>query len=300
MSKILITGVGGFIGKPLCSKLSKTKNEIVSLCKSNTNFDFGVKEIMGDINDSKLVKKLVSDVDVVIHLAAYLDVKKSFENLEEVYNTNVNGTFNFLKHISSLKNKPHFLFMSSSVVYGNTSKIPLKESQLLNPTTPYAMTKASSEMLCLGISNSYDVPLTILRPFSVYGPHAPSHQAIPKIISQIKTGNKLILDNPMEIRDFIYVDDVVDSIIKAIKHKPLKPKIYNVGSGKKVLMKSLANFFLQISNKRIKLIQGNITELNYKKSVADISLIKKELGWKPKTTLNEGISKIFQYQISQR
>jgi nucleoside-diphosphate-sugar epimerase len=288
LKKILITGAGGFIGKSLLSKLSKTQNELVTFSKHKHYFDFNLTEIIGDINNEKIIKKLVSDVDIIIHLAAYLDVKQSFIELEKVYHTNLDGTFNLLKHVKDLEKKPHFVFMSSSVVYGNTTKIPIKETQMLNPTNPYGMSKASSELLCLGISNSYGIPLTILRPFSVYGYLAPKHQVIPRIVSQLEN-KTLIVDNPHEIRDFVHVDDVVESITKSIKHNPKFPKIYNVGSGKPVSILSLTKTIIRLSKNKPKLIFGNKI-FNRKKSLADISSIQKDLNWKPKIDLDDGIS----------
>ena len=110
MKKILITGAGGFIGKSLFSRLEKTKNEIITLCQVPSKHSTNFSEYVGDINDEKLVSKLVSDVDVIVHLAAYLDVKSSFEKINLVYNTNIKGTFNILKNISFLRKKPHIIF----------------------------------------------------------------------------------------------------------------------------------------------------------------------------------------------
>lgn len=285
--KILITGSGGFIGRHLSNRLAKTENEIIGLCREKTNSE--IKEISGDINDEKVLAKLVPETDVIIHLAAYLDVKESFFRLNEVFTTNVRGTFSILKEISLTKRKPHFVFLSSSTVYGNTTKIPIKETHQLNPFTPYSMSKATCEMMCRGFMNSHEIPTTILRPFSVYGPDGPVHQAIPRIIRQLESSNVIIQDNPDEVRDFVYVDDVVDAIVKSIQKKPNKLKIYNIGSGKGTTMMNTTKTIAKLSPKKITIKRGIISELNEKKSTADISLIKTELGWRPKTTLIDGL-----------
>ncbi|MHB8602975.1 MAG: NAD-dependent epimerase/dehydratase family protein [Nitrosotalea sp.] len=285
--KILITGSGGFIGRHLSNRLAETENEIIGLCRKKTNPT--IKEISGDINDEKVLAKLVPKTDVIIHLAAYLDVKESFSRLNEVFTTNIQGTFGILKAISLIKRKPHFIFLSSSTVYGNTTKIPIKETHQLDPFTPYSMSKATCEMMCKGFTNSHEIPMTIMRPFSVYGPDGPTHQAIPRIIRQLKSSNIIIQDNPDEVRDFVYVDDVVDAIVKAMQKKPSKLKIYNIGSGKGTTMMNATKTIAKLFPKKITIKHGIISELNKKKSTSDISLIKTELGWRPKTTLIDGL-----------
>lgn len=297
MKKILITGAGGFIGKNLCKNLEKSNYQITGLCRYPFKNNSKTLEILGDVNDEKLIAKITSDVDIIVHLAAYLDVKQSFTNLDEVFRTNIQGTFNILKHLSKLPRKPHFIFMSTSTVYGNGKTSLIKESSILDPTTPYSLSKASCEIMCRGFANSYDISTTILRPFSVYGLDGPSHQAIPRIILQMKKENTLIQDNPNEIRDFVYVDDVVEAMIKVIKSKPQKFQIYNIGSGKGTSMLELLSTISKVCNRKITFKKGNITEINKRKSIADIALIKKNLKWKPKTALAKGLEKILQQEL---
>jgi nucleoside-diphosphate-sugar epimerase len=298
LKKILITGAGGFIGKNLCKNLENSNYKIISLCRNPFKNNSKTLEILGDITDEKLIAKISSDIDIIVHLAAYLDVKQSFTNLDEVFRTNIQGTFNIVKHISRLAKKPHFIFMSTSTVYGNGKTSPIKESSLSDPRTPYSMSKASCEIICHGFANSHDIPITILRPFSVYGLDGPSHQAIPRIIRQIKKENAIIQDNPNEIRDFVYVDDVVEAIVKVIKSKPPKFQIYNIGSGKGTSMLELLSTMSKICNREITIKKGSITEINKRRSIADITLIKKNLNWKPKTVLAKGLEKILQQELS--
>jgi len=291
LKKILITGAGGFIGQALCDRFAKTKNDVTIIIRKHKKNNFKYTQIIGDLKNEKLISNL-KNYDTVIHLAAFVDVKDSFKNVEKVYKINVEPTFNILKKISSVKKKPHFIYLSSSVVFGNTNKIPIDESFPLNPTSPYAMSKACCEMLCRGFSNAYDIPITILRPFSVYGPNAPHHQLIPRLINQLKNQKKLVQNNPLEIRDFVYIDDVADAIFKSSNYKPKGLKIYNVGSGKKISIMELINQVLKLYPHGIILKKGKISELNKKKSLADISLIKKELKWIPETSIQKGLKKV--------
>ena len=291
MKKILITGAGGFIGKNLCYGLSDTKNEITAFSKSKIEFGYGFNHVKGDMKNTKLISNLVDDLDVIIHLAADTHAMLSFQRLDKIFQSNIKGTFNLLKSIASFKKKPHFIFLSSNLVYGNEKKIPIKETESLEPYSPYAMTKSCGEFMCRGFANSYNIPLTILRPFFTYGKYVPHHTFFPRIIKQIENNSTVILDNPNEIRDCVFVDDVVDAIKKAIKSKPSKIKVYNIGSGKKISVIELVEKIIKFYPKKITVKKGRKTELNNRKLVADINLIKKELNWSPKTSLHDGLEK---------
>jgi len=288
---ILITGAGGFIGSNICKKLLESKHSVTTLCKNNIKEYQDFKKITGDISNKKTFSKIKSNFDVVLHLASYLDVKKSFTNLNETFQTNIRGTFNLLEHFSKFQQKPHFVFFSSSVVYGTTKNISIAETDAVNPTTPYATSKLAAENLFIGFSNSFNIPVSILRPFSVFGFGAPTHQRIPIVLKQIQQKHKVVVDNPNEVRDLIFVDDVVEASLSVMDHPPKLFEIYNLGSGKKISMYKLVKKITELYPFKIKITKGKITNLNSKKSVANISKIQQQFNWKPKTSLEQGLRK---------
>ena len=290
MKNILITGGGGFFGKNLSHRLSNTKNEVTTFSKSKIKFDDDFNHVIGNLKNTKQIWKLV-DVHVIIHLAAYSHAQLSFQKLDRLFQDNIKGTFNLLNSLVSLRKKPHFIFMSSCLVYGNEKKIPIKETESLEPFSPYAMSKSCGELMCKGFANSFEIPITIFRPFFTYGTVGQHDSFIPRLIKKIENQNEIILDNPQEIRDYVFIDDVVDAIIKAIKKKPSKIKTYNIGSGKKILINDLIEKIIKFYPKKIHVKRGRKTELNNRKLVADINLIKKELNWSPKTSLHDGLEK---------
>lgn len=293
LKKILIIGGGGFIGKKLCENLVKLNYKITRFSSKfqKKKYD-NILEVQGKITDEKLIRKLVSKSNFIIHLSSLSNIKKSFTNLDETFKINIQGTFNVLKNISSLQKKPNFIFISSSLVYGNNQFSSIKEKSKLDPATPFAMTKVASEIMCRGFYNSYQIPITILRPFTVYGPNGPDYQLIPKLLIKIKKNAILKMDNPNQIRDCIFIDDVVNAIIMTIKKPSKKFRIYNIGTGKGIKNIRIAEKMIKIFPEyNMKIKYGEISELDSRKNVANIDLIRKEIGWEPATSFSEGLKK---------
>jgi UDP-glucose 4-epimerase len=295
--KILVTGGGGFIGSHLCEKLVFEGHSVIVV----DNFSIGRKANLSEIKDKikifnrnianyNSIKNLFKNVDYVFHLAALADIVPSIENPDEYYNTNVTGTYNVLK--LSLKNKvKRFIYSASSSCYGIPKQYPTKENASINPQYPYALTKRLGEELVMHFSKVYKLNATSLRFFNVYGPRARTtgtYGAVFGVFLAQKISNKpfTIVGNGKQTRDFTYVSDVVDAIIKVSKKKNLTSEIFNVGSGKTVSV-----------NKITKLLGGDTVNIPKRPGEPDITFasIRKiflKTGWKPKISIEQGIKNI--------
>ena len=293
--KSIVTGGAGFIGSHLCDKLVSLGHKVILIDnfkvgkKSNINQLNGkIKIFNKDIRNFKSIKNLFKNVDNVFHLAALADIVPSIENPDDYFTTNVNGTYNVLK--ASIDNKvKRFIYSASSSCYGIPKKYPTPENEKISSEYPYALTKRMGEELVVHFSKIYKLNTTSLRFFNVYGPRARTsgtYGAVFGVFLAQKIAKKpfTIVGNGKQRRDFTYVSDIVDSIIKTSKRKNLSGEIYNVGSGKTVSV-----------NKIAKLLGGRKVFIPKRPgepdvTFADIKKIKKEVNWKPKISIEKGVN----------
>ena len=296
--KILVTGGAGFIGSNLIDKLIDEGHKVFVI----DNLSTGKKENLNkkaifykaDICDLDKILPLFKGIDYVFHLAADPRVVFSVENPIESHNVNVDGTLNVL--YASYKNKvKRLIFASSSAVYGDIKKLPLKENITPNPISPYGLHKLIGEYYCKLFSNLYNLETVCLRYFNVYGPrmdpNGPYALVIGKFLKLRKENKPLtIYGDGKQTRDFVYVDDVVKANILAMKSKKVgRGEVINICSGKNYSINYIAKL---IDGKKIYLParKGEIKHV-----LGDNSLTKKLLGWKPEISLEEGIKKCKEY-----
>ena len=317
--KVLITGCAGFIGFHTTLYLLKKKinvigidnldnyydtklkkNRLEILKQYNTNFNF----IKIDISKFEQLKKIIGKLkfNYIIHLAAQAGVRYSIDFPDKYKNANLVGFFN-ISEIARLQKVKHFIFASTSSVYGETKKFPSLENDPTNfPLSFYAATKKSNEIMAHSYSNIYRIPITGLRFFTVYGPYGRPDMALYKFTKAIIESKSLDLFNRGDhIRDFTYIDDVVKSIYKLIK-KPSKNKIpfeiYNVCSNNPVnLKKYLITIEKNLQKKAIinylKMQKGDVH-----KTHGSSSKLSKKTSFYPKTSIEEGIKKYIKWYIS--
>ena len=308
--KILITGCAGFIGFHLCKKILYNKNfkvygidnlnsyydvklkkDRLKILKKNKNFFFKKLNIENKKSISKYLNK--NKFDYLIHLAAQAGVRNSIDNPNIYFRYNVLGFYNILNCLKN-KNLKHFLFASTSSVYGNNNKFPLKENLNTNsPLSFYAATKISNEVMGFSYSNIYNIPMTALRFFTVYGPYGRPDMALYKFTRLILENKKIQLFNKgKHYRDFTYIDDVVNSIFNLIKNPP-KSKIpfrrVNIARGEsKKLLSYLKNIEKYLDKKAQKEMLG-LQDGDIYKTSASVSLLKKLTNYKPKVSIERGI-----------
>ena len=293
--KILITGGAGFIGSTLANELSK-EHEVIVLDNLFTgkkeNLNNEIKFIEGSITDYKIVEESTK-VDYVFHLAALISNADSIKDPSGTFKVNTEGTFNVLK--ASLKNKvKKVVFASSAAIYGDSLELPKKEEMPPEPKTPYAFNKLNSEYLCktfsqLGLKTCY------LRFFNVYGPKqnlsSDYSAVIPIFINKALKNEPLRLDNKgIQTRDFVFVKDIVNACILAMNLEGL----YNVASEKEISVRELAEMIKKLANSNSELVDAPPRPEDIEKSVGDSSELRKQ-GWKPETTIEEGLKETIAY-----
>jgi len=292
--KILVTGGAGFIGSHLCEKLVHDGHKVTII----DNFSIGrrsnlkkiknrVKIFNKDIRNYNSIKNLFKKIDVVFHLAALADIVPSIENPDDYYSTNVTGTYNVLK-LSHLHKVRRFIYSASSSCYGIPKKYPTKESEIIDPKYPYALTKKMGEDLVIHFSRIYNLNASSLRFFNVYGPRARTsgtYGAVFGVFLAQKIAEKpfTIVGDGHQTRDFTYVSDIVEAIIKVSSKKNLKGEIFNLGSGKSVSINRIAY-----------LLKGKKIYIPKRPGEPDVTFacnkkITKKTGWKPKISIEKGI-----------
>jgi nucleoside-diphosphate-sugar epimerase len=299
MSKILVTGGAGFIGSHLVERLLKDGHSVLVI----DNLSMGRKENLP--NHKNLEFQLVNildnhsysyeDIDIVFHLAALTRPRESMDNPEETYEVNVNGTLKVLEHCKDKKVK-RIIFVSSATVYGFQDEYPFTETVILNPVSPYGLSKSMGELYCEFYERLYGMQINIIRPFNVYGLRQRSDgeyaAAIPQFINWLKKGKQPFMRGEgKQARDFVYVDDIVDLLILAGESK-LFGKIFNGGSGVTTSIKDLYWMINRLMDKNVR--PDIIDAVIESETHADISKAKILLGWEPKFTLEEGLLKTIQ------
>lgn len=300
--KVLVTGGAGFIGYHLCTKLARLGTEVKVYGKLLGPRDevrlkrlrkIGVKSIVGDILEAGKLSEAVKDVDLICHLAARSSVRESRERPVEYFQTNVVGTLNVLE--AARKADTIVIFASSSTVYGKPAKFPTPEDSPLQPISYYGLSKLLGERCCSAYYESYGLPFACLRFFNVYGPEGGG--VVYDFLRKIQANNNRleIIGSGRQSKDFVYVDDVIESIVAVASSYTARGKTYNVGSGESTDVTSLANLIIRLLSLKEKTriycgLQRNwLGDVPYTQS--DITKIKKELGWRPKVSLREGVSR---------
>ena len=296
--KILVTGGAGFIGSHIAEYLVQRGDDVTVLdnlitgSKENlTKISDKINFVNGDIRDHKLLEKLVSDTTGVFHEAALASVQQSFSMKDEYIAVNVAGTENIFKLAKEYGFK--IVYASSSSVYGNPKKIPVKEDDERKPINPYAKTKLDGEDLAKKYSE-IGVKVIGLRYFNVFGKRQSKEYAgvIKLFLQRIqqKKSPKINGDG-LQTRDFVHIDDVVKANVLAMD-SDINHRFLNVGSGLPTSVLDLANLIIEASGLSLESIHGPELSGDVRATQADIKLIRKLLNWEPKMKLDDWLTKI--------
>lgn len=324
---ILVTGAAGFIGSFLCKKLlnSFTDIKIIGIDNINDYYDVSLKEerlsellkcdkrfvfIKDDISNKSSLEEIFRNhkPDVVVNLAAQAGVRYSITNPDAYIKSNIIGFYNILE---CCRNYPveHLVYASSSSVYGSNKKVPYStEDKVDNPVSLYAATKKSNELFAHSYAKLYNIPCTGLRFFTVYGPMGRPDMAYFKFTEKLVEGKPIQIYNYGDMkRDFTYIDDIVKGIISVMQKTPeltedyVPYKIYNIGNNKPENLMVFVEILEQC------LINNGIISAPAKKELlpmqpgdvyqtfADVSDLEKDFGFKPETSLKDGLEKFAQW-----
>lgn len=277
MTKILVTGASGFIGKNLISKLRTSECEITEVSSTE-----------GDIADKSTWSNFES-AEVLIHLAGDTFVPDSWNKPERFMKTNFLGTVCALDYCRHHNARLVYL---SSYLYGNPIKLPISESAPLVANNPYALSKKLAEEVCKFYSDFYGVKITIFRPFNVYGRGQSEQFLIPSIINQARTGKIIRVKDLEPKRDYIHIEDLVDAIIKAVA-MPLEFDVFNIGVGVSYSAAELIDIIQNIMGTSLDVqVAGEKRIGEIMDTQADITRALEILDWTPKFSLRTGLEKM--------
>jgi len=303
VDRVLVTGGAGFIGSHLVDGLVNEGFGVVVLDDfsggSRENLGSHLSEpnfclVEGDVRNEADVKRALENVDAVFHLAATVSVDLSLKNPLLVNEVNVGGTLNVLRE--SLKaGVKRFVYASSCAVYGEPVHLPIDEDHPVRPTSPYGVSKLAAEHYCRVFYEVYGLETVCLRFFNVYGPRqvvGPYSGVIMKFVDRLKHGRgPIIHGDGGQTRDFVFVKDVADSCLGAMRGKNCVGEVINVGMGVETSINKLANVLAELFNVHdIKFVYAEPRAGDVGRSCADLSKAERMLGYKPKISLRGGLT----------
>ena len=311
MNNVLVTGGAGFIGSHVCDALLARNDAVICVDDFNDYYDPKIKKnnIANCLNNPKFKLSIIdirafgklkeiflkNKIDKIIHLAARTGVRASLKNPFLYEGTNLRGTINLLELAKEFKIK-NFIFGSSSSVYGINKKIPFSETDSADsPISPYAATKESCELMCHTYHHIYGLKITCLRLFTVYGPRGRPDMAPYKFTRLINEGKEIErYGNGSSKRDYTYVSDIVDGVIKALD-KELDFEIINLGNSDAIELNYFISLIEKSLGKKVKIKQIGAQPGDVPITYADISKAKSLLDWEPKVKIEEGIEKFVEW-----
>lgn len=306
MSRFLVTGGAGFIGSHIVKALVKKGNSIRVLDNFSSGTEENLKEvskkielIRGDIRNKSTCLKASRGIDFVLHQAALKSVNESLKNPKEYNAVNIQGTLNMLEASRDNRIK-NFVFASSTAVYGEAKRFPIREDDLPRPISPYALTKLTAEHYCRVFSRNYGLNTVCLRYFNVFGPGQTVDDeyagVIPKFITLMLNNKTLpIYGDGRQSRDFIYIDNVVQVNCLAAKKRNLKGEVFNIAVGRDYSILALVEILNKVLGKNMSPNFMPRRSGDIFKSQADISKAKKILGFNPKINFIQGLKSTMQY-----
>lgn len=303
--RVLVTGGAGFIGSEVVAQLLQKGSHVTVL----DNFSSGkihylptnnkrLKVIKGDIRNQEKVHRAIKNQEAVIHLAALPFIPDSFYYPADFFDVNTIGSVNMLWSSIKAKSVEIFVQISTSEVYGSAQFVPMDESHPTNPHSTYAVSKLAGDRAAFTLHKENGFPVVIIRPFNSYGPRYTQPYIIPEIMNQIINGSKEItLGNVNSSRDFTFVSDTAEAILKSITRERAKGEIINVGSGSEITIRDLAYKIAKVAKKKIKIKYDESRERPYDvvRLVCNSRKAETLIGWKPTIPIEKGLRITYQW-----
>lgn len=292
--KILVTGSAGQLGTCLVESF-RDGNDVIGIdIQESVYSDVQEVTVKGDVRDYALVKKLVKDVDVILHTAAQVSVEKSIDNPIEDADINILGTLNLLKASSEFDLK-RFVYFSSAAVYGNPKKLPVSEAHAINPLSPYGVSKYAGEKYCFAFSRTFQIPVTCIRPFNFYGKSTNDLRSsvISSFVNRVRNNlSPIIYGDGEQTRDFVSVEDVAALTELVLRSEKAEGEVFNCGTGVPTTINRLAQMIIELFGKDLSPEYRGARDGDIRESYADISKAITILGFKPKISLIDGLKEI--------
>jgi len=312
---VFVTGAAGFIGSHVCESLLARGDRVLGLDNFDPFYDRKIKEqnlaalsahpafsfLEGDIRDAAALSRWGGGIraDVLVHLAAKAGVRPSVADPAGYADVNVQGTIRLLEWARERK-VPKVLFASSSSVYGGNTKVPFSEDDFVDrPVSPYAATKKAGELLCHTYCHLYGMNVVALRFFTVYGPRQRPEMAIHKFTRRIFDGKEIVLyGDGSSRRDYTYIDDIVSGVLGSMNSPP-GYRVYNLGESETISLSDLVALLEKACGRpaarRVKPPQPGDVPVTY----ADISRARAEIGYDPRTRIDQGVSRFVEWYRRQ-
>ncbi|NLB79980.1 MAG: SDR family NAD(P)-dependent oxidoreductase [Clostridiaceae bacterium] len=309
--KILVTGADGFIGSHLTGSLVKQGHKVKAFSYYNSFNSWGwldkldneiMKEVevfTGDIRDPNGVREAIKGMDEVFHLAALIAIPFSYHSPDSYVDTNIKGTLNVLQAAREL-NTSRILVTSTSEVYGTAQYVPIDEKHPYQGQSPYSATKIGADRLAESFYRSFDMPITIVRPFNTYGPRQSARAVIPTIITQLLSGKEEIkLGSLTPTRDFNYVKDTANGFLEIAKSDLTIGEEINIATQREISIGQLVEELIRQINPRARIVCDE-QRLRPEKSEVNRLLgsnekIMRLTNWKPQYTIEQGLAETIEF-----
>ncbi|HLP97546.1 MAG TPA: NAD(P)-dependent oxidoreductase [Sideroxyarcus sp.] len=279
MKRILVTGANGFIGRRLVSALKSAGHPVLELASAD-----------GDIAEPETLARFDEHpVDFVFHLASRTYVPDAWREPADFQRVNVTGTINVLELCRQRKIPLTYV---SAYLYGIPKSLPIKETDRIEPNNPYALSKLMAETACAFYAEHFGIPVTIIRPFNIYGPGQKAHFLIPEIIAQVTANKPIQLKDLLPRRDYLYLDDLIEALICTLEAGE-GLHLYNIGYGTSLSVGEIVEAIQSVAGTSLPVVSENAPRRNEIPDVyADISKAAHELHWRPRHSFEEGIRKM--------
>lgn len=309
--KVLVTGADGFIGSHLVERLVQKGLDVRAFVFYNSFNSWGwldsidkkilknIEIYQGDIRDPNSIRDALKDIDIVFHLAALIAIPFSYMSPDSYVDTNIKGTLNVLQ-ASKLLNTKRILVTSTSEVYGSAKYVPIDEKHPLQGQSPYSASKIGADKISESFYRSFNLPISIVRPFNTYGPRQSARAVIPTIITQLLSGEEEIkLGSLSPTRDFTYVKDTIEGFIEIAKSDLTIGEEINIASAKEISIKDLAEELIKQINPNAKIISDDNRFRPEKSEVTrllgDNTKIKSLTNWRPEYSFKDGIRETIEW-----
>jgi GDP-4-dehydro-6-deoxy-D-mannose reductase len=283
MATVIVTGAAGFIGKAVVAHLRRTGHDVVPVGRER-----------GDVATSEFWDALPR-ADHLIHLAGRSYVPDSWKAPADFYAANVVGTARAADYCR--RTQAHLVFVSS-YVYGAPKHLPIGEEHPLAPGSPYALSKVLAEQVCAFHAESERLPVTVVRPFNVFGPGQRSDFLIAAVVDQIRQGDTIRVKDLAPRRDYLFIDDLVSGLERAM-HTPVGLRIFNMGSGSSHSVQDVIDLAQDVAGTRLGVDCEDVTRQNEIPEVrADTTLARTQLDWIPRVSLREGLASMLADRVA--
>lgn len=303
-ARVLVTGADGFIGSHLVHRLVDDGAEVHALTSEVSSvFPRRLVDLRGriTIHEGNLMDRGAMDTvtraaqpKYVFHLAAYTHVGKSWQRVDECIQANIQGTMNLLQALGG--NYERFVNTGTSEIYGDID-VPFREDAIVNPISPYSVSKYAAERFCRLFQRAYGWPIVMVRPFNAYGPAQSPDRVIPEIIVRALRKEELAMTQARQTREFNYVSDLADGFVRAATSPGVDGEIINIGGGEEISMRDVATTILDLLGNPIEPQFGALPErpTEIMRMYCDSTKARTLLGWSPAHTLRDGLAKTIEW-----